>query len=85
MRWLAALASALLALLTALFTALWLARRELPYNEMGRHFDAASAVVHDAGAVLVYGLLALICGAGALASTLVTLGLWRCRPSGPHP
>lgn len=79
MRWLAGLASALLALLTALFAALWLARRGLPYNEMGRHFDAASAVVHDEDAVLVYGALALICGAAALASAYGTLRLWRRR------
>lgn len=53
MRWVWAAVSLSLTAITIGLSALWFHRMQLPYNEMGRHFDAASAVVYDQGAVLV--------------------------------
>jgi hypothetical protein len=56
---------------------LWRARAALPYNEAGRFYDSAKAVVYKESAVFAYGLLALIFTATAVTSLLVTIRMWR--------
>ena len=60
-----------------LFVWLWRVRATLPYNEAGRYFDSTDSVVYDDGAVVVYGLLALLFTAAAVAATLWTVRIWR--------
>jgi hypothetical protein len=67
-----------LALLSA---SLWRARVALPYNDLGRFYDSAKGVVFKDSAVTFYGMLALVFGAMALASALLTVRLWRRRRS----
>ena len=52
--------------LALLLGGLSIRRAALPYNEEGRYFDAAQSVVYTDGAVVTYGLLALLCAAAAL-------------------
>jgi hypothetical protein len=60
-----------------LFTRLWLYRASLPYNGQGRHFDAAHSVTYDDGAVLVYGLLALVFALPAMLTIFLAARAWR--------
>lgn len=50
----------------ALASAYAVAKAGMPYNEAGRYFDGL--VVHHAGGEYVYGLLALLCWAGAVGA-----------------
>ena len=52
-------AAALLLTSALAFAWIWNSRRLLPYNEEGRYFDAASAVVLHEQSVGAYGVLAL--------------------------
>jgi len=74
-RWLAAAASAVLAVLTALLIAVTVERARLPY-ENGRFFDPVDSVVYDEGAVPVYGLLALALAVVTAVACWATLRLW---------
>jgi len=65
-----------LAACASLLAWLWRARAALTYNEAGRYYDGADGVVYDDGAVLIYGLLALLFGLLLLASVLMTARLW---------
>lgn len=56
---------------------LWLQRLTLPYNEQGRYFDAANSVTYDDGAVLVYGLLALLFALLAMLALFLMMRSWR--------
>jgi hypothetical protein len=70
----ASIASVLLAgALLSQFLYRWL----LPYNELGRYFDAENAVVYDEGAVVLYGSLFLLSLALALAVVWATVKAWR--------
>ena len=53
----------------------------LPYNEEGRHFDAAAGVVYEDGAALVYALLAALALAAAAAAVAWAVRLRRPPPS----
>ena len=54
---------------------LWVQAARLPYNPQGRHF--ADGVVHHAQAVPVYGGLAALCLAAAVALAWLGLRLGR--------
>ncbi|MEH6790555.1 hypothetical protein [Parasphingorhabdus sp.] len=49
---------------------LFLQRRGLPYNELGRYFDPAEGLVYEAQAVTIYGALATIFLCAGLAVLL---------------
>jgi hypothetical protein len=56
---------------------LWLQRRSLPYNEMGRYFDARYSIVYHEQAVLVYGLLTALFALPALLTLWWAVRAWR--------
>lgn len=43
----------------ALLAALWWSRSNLPYNEQGRYFDSATAVVYQEQNLAIYAVLAI--------------------------
>lgn len=55
----------------------FLYRWSLPYNELGRYFDAEHSVVYDDSALLLYGSLSLLSLALALAVVWATVRAWR--------
>jgi hypothetical protein len=69
--------SLILLALASLFVWLWRARAALPYNDVGRYYDSAEAVVYKDSAVVVYGLLALVFSAMAVTSLLLVIRMWR--------
>ena len=78
MRKMVSLATALaLIALAALLARLWLQRAALAYNSEGRYFDAAEGVVYTDDAVAVYGLMALLVAACAVAAVIWTARAWR--------
>ena len=73
-----------------LLGAIAVGRLRLPYNEEGRHFDAAQGVVYDEGAAIAYTLLAALALAAAAAAVLWAVRVRRVpRPAPrrpiPHP
>ncbi|HEY0112611.1 MAG TPA: hypothetical protein VGB59_05595 [Allosphingosinicella sp.] len=63
--------------LALLLASLSLHRASLPYNEEGRHFDAADSVVYTDGAATTYGVLGALLGAAAVAAGLWAWRVWR--------
>lgn len=66
----------LLTATTLLLTRLWLQRLALPYNEQGRHFDAAHSVVYDESAITVYGMGTALFALVAAASLFWAWRVW---------
>jgi hypothetical protein len=69
--------AALLTVAALLLGRLWLQRLSLPYNEEGRHFDAANAVVHDETALAVIGMLTALFAILAALSIFLASRAWR--------
>jgi hypothetical protein len=70
-------AAALLTVAALLLARLWLQRLSLPYNEEGRYFDAANAVVHDETALTVIGMLTALFAVLAALSIFLASRAWR--------
>jgi hypothetical protein len=71
------LASAASVLLAGLFLSEFFYRQSLPYNDLGRYFDAEHAVVYDDSAVLLYASLSFLSAALAIAVVWGTIRAWR--------
>lgn len=67
----------LLSTATLLLALLWFQRLSLPYNEAGRYFDAAHAVVYDEDAITAYGLLTVLFALPTAAAIFWTYRAWR--------
>ena len=78
------LASPASVLLAGMLLSQFLYRWSLPYNDLGRYFDAENAVVYDDSALLLYGSLSLISAALAIAVVWNGPGLAEIVSQPPH-
>lgn len=71
-RWLLRIACVLSLAAGVAAAALWFARRSLPYNTEGRHFDPGTGLVIHEQSATGFGMTALICIALALSVWMIS-------------